>query len=136
MSLDDISSCGIYGENVNIQSNLPLTETTLFILLSLSPQPKHGYAIMKDVEVLSHGRIRLSTGTLYGAIKRLLERGWIERVAEDGEQENARIEQNRNGRIRKSYRLTSLGRRILKAETERLRSILATAQEAMAGAQS
>lgn len=59
---------------------LPLTETTFFILLSLSPKPKHGYAMMKDVESLSEGRIRLSTGTLYGAIKRLLEKGWIKRL--------------------------------------------------------
>ncbi|MCP4418455.1 MAG: PadR family transcriptional regulator [Chloroflexi bacterium] len=112
---------------MNIKSNLPLTETTLFILLSLSPRAKHGYAIMKEVETLSNGRVRLSTGTLYGAIKRLLERGWIERVDED--------EGKENGRSRKSYQLTTLGRHILKAETERLQSLLAAAQEAMAGAQ-
>ena len=111
---------------MEIQANLPLTETTFFILLSLAPQPKHGYAIMKDVETLSHGRVRLSTGTLYGAIKRMLEQGWIERVEEDGEQAN--------GRIRKSYQLTDLGRRILEAERERLEALMAAAQEAMAGA--
>ncbi len=112
---------------MDIQSNLPLTETTLFILMSLASRPKHGYAIMKEVETLSHGRVRLSTSTLYGAIKRLLERGWIERVAEDGGQVN--------GRIRKSYTLTNLGRQILNAETERLQSLLAAAREAIAGAQ-
>ena len=111
---------------MDIQSNLPLTETTFFILLSLAPQPKHGYAIMKDVETLSHGRVRLSTGTLYGAIKRMLEQGWIERVEENGEQAN--------GRIRKSYQLTDLGRRVLEAERERLGVLVAAAQEAMAGA--
>ncbi len=111
---------------MDTESNLPLTETTFFILMSLAPRPKHGYAIMKEVGTLSHGRVQLSTGTLYGAIKRLLERGWIERVAEDGGQAN--------GRIRKSYTLTNLGRRILNAETERLQSLLAAAQEAMAGA--
>jgi len=111
---------------MEIQANLPLTETTFFILLSLAPQPKHGYAIMKDVETLSHGRVRLSTGTLYGAIKRMLEQGWIERVEEDGEQAN--------GRIRKSYQLTELGRRVLEAERERLGALMVAAQEAMAGA--
>lgn len=111
---------------MDIQSNLPLTETTFFILLSLAPQPKHGYAIMKDVEALSHGRVRLSTGTLYGAIKRMLEQGWIERIDEDGGKEN--------GRIRKSYQLTDIGRRILEAERERLGALMAAAQEAMAGA--
>ncbi len=112
---------------MNIKSNLPLTETTLFILLSLSPRAKHGYAIMKEVETLSNGRVRLSTGTLYGAIKRLLERGWIERVDED--------EGKENGRSRKSYQLTDRGRRILEAETMRLQSLVTTAQEARAGAQ-
>ena len=111
---------------MDIPSHLPLTETTLFILMSLASRPKHGYAIMKEVEVLSRVRVRLSTGTLYGAIKRLLEQGWIERVEEDGGQGN--------GRIRKSYQLTNLGRRILKAETERLQSLLTAAQEAMSGA--
>lgn len=111
---------------MDIQSNLPLTETTFFILLSLAPQPKHGYAIMKDVEALSHGRVRLSTGTLYGAIKRMLEQGWIERIEEDGRKEN--------GRNRKSYQLTGIGRRILEAERGRLGALMAAAQEAMAGA--
>ena len=112
---------------MDIQSNLPLTETTLFILLSLAPQPKHGYAIMKEAERLSRGRVRLSTGTLYGAIKRLLKQGWIERAEEAGGEEN--------GRSRKAYRLTNLGQRILEAEMERLQVLLATTQEAMARAQ-
>ena len=60
-----------------IQSNLPLTETTLYILLSLAPGPRHGYAIMKDVRALSHNRVELSTGTLYSALKRLLDQNWI-----------------------------------------------------------
>lgn len=51
----------------------PLSEAVFFILLSIQNSPKHGYAIMKEVEQLSDQRIRLSTGTLYGAIKRLLE---------------------------------------------------------------
>ena len=60
----------------------PLTESTYFILLSLSPEPKHGYAIMKEVQELSEGRVVLSTGTLYGALKRLLDEGWIIRLEE------------------------------------------------------
>ena len=69
-----------------VAGSLPLTETTFYILLSLSPGSSHGYAILKDVERLSEGRLVLSTGTLYGALKRLLERDWIERVpAVEGE---------------------------------------------------
>ena len=61
----------------------PLSESTFYILLSLAPGPQHGYAMLKDVESLSGGRLRLSTGTLYGAIQRLLEQAWIEPVASE-----------------------------------------------------
>ena len=111
---------------MDIQSNLPLTETTIFILMSLASRPKHGYAIMKEVETLSDGRVRLSTGTLYGAIKRLLERGWIERADEDDGVEN--------GRIRKLYQLTNLGRRILDAEVSRMETLVIAAKQAAIGA--
>lgn len=105
---------------MEIQENLPLSEATFFIMLSLAPAPKHGYAIMKEVEALSEGRLLLSTGTLYGALKRLLEQGWIERV-EDPQPDDT-------DRQRKAYRLTELGRRILEAETDRLRSLLQVAR--------
>lgn len=107
-----------------ILEELPLTETTFFILLSLSPKPKHGYAMMKDVESLSEGRIRLSTGTLYGAIKRLLEKGWIKRV------EDPNADENRRGR--KAYVLTRYGKRILNTEVDRLQDLVETAQQVYA----
>jgi len=102
------------------QTTSPLTEATFFILLSLSPAPKHGYAILKEVKVLSHGRIVFSTGTLYGAIRRLLEQGWIKRVSDP--------EPNPTDRDRKAYALTDRGRKALNAEIERLRSLLTTAE--------
>jgi len=101
-------------------SHLPLREPTFFILLSLSPGPKHGYAILKEVEALSDGRVRLSTGTLYGAIKRLLEDGWIRRVNDP--------QPNNTQRERKPYTLTELGRRVLTAEIDRLRKLVDVAQ--------
>jgi len=104
----------------DIQANLPLTEATYFIMLGLTPGSKHGYAIMKDVMTLSDNRIVLSTGTLYGALKRLLEQGWIERVEDS--------DSNETGRPRKVYRLTDLGRRILSAEVARLRTLVTAAQ--------
>ena len=100
--------------------NQPLTEATLFIMISLLPKSKHGYAIMKDVHALSKGRVVLSTGTLYGALKRLLERGWIQRV--DG---SAPVS---TGRLRKAYSLTDLGRQVLSAEVQRLRAVVTIAQ--------
>lgn len=99
----------------------PLTEATFFILLSLSPSAKHGYAIMKEVKVLSNGRIVFSTGTLYGALRRLLEQGWIKRVNDP--------EPNPTDRERKAYTLTDKGRKIVNAEVERLRSLLTAAEQ-------
>lgn len=107
--------------------DLPLTEATYLILLSLAPGPKHGYGILKDVEDLSHGRIIFSTGTLYGAIKRLLEQGWITR-AEAGESEEE------NTRQRKEYILTPTGRQVLNAEVSRMGEMLQAARQYFPGA--
>jgi DNA-binding PadR family transcriptional regulator len=98
---------------------LPLSEATFLILVSLKGGPKHGYAIMKEVEALSRGRVTLSTGTLYGAIKRMLADGWIRRFEAP--------EDEADGRERKSYTLTARGRRVLEAETQRLRQLVAIA---------
>lgn len=113
------------GESTGLQSGQPMTETTYFILLSLAPGPSHGYAIMKDVQQLSQARVILSTGTLYGALKRLLEAGWIERVDDPAAGEN--------GRERKLYRLTHLGQAALNSEIERLNGLLAAAGQRVEG---
>ncbi|HEY70350.1 MAG TPA: PadR family transcriptional regulator [Anaerolineae bacterium] len=105
-------------EQDTFQEQLPLTEATFFILLSLTSGRKHGYVIMKDVERLSDGRVALSTGTLYGALGRLLDHGWIERVEED----------QTSGRPRKAYVLSDLGQSLVSAETERLKMLLNAAQ--------
>ena len=103
-----------------LQKNLPLTETTFYILLSLTPGPQHGYAILKDVQAISAGRVVLTTGTLYGAIKRLVEQQWIERVDSDKPDET--------GRPRKEYRLTEFGRNMYRAEFARLQGLVVAAQ--------
>jgi DNA-binding PadR family transcriptional regulator len=89
-----------------------LTEPVLLILMSLADQPRHGYALMKDIESLSQGRVRLSTGTLYGALHRLLENRSIER-----------FEQQDTSREKQAYRLTLAGRRQLEMELDRLRQL-------------
>jgi DNA-binding PadR family transcriptional regulator len=94
----------------------PLSEPVVFILTSLASAPMHGYALLKDVEQLSNGRVRLSTGTLYGAIRRLLEDGWIER-----------FEQKDTSRDKQAYRVTARGRAQLHAEIARLRELVASA---------
>jgi len=90
----------------------PLTEPVLLILLSLAEKPRHGYALAKDIEALSLGRVRLSTGTLYGALARLLEDSWIER-----------FEQADSSREKKAYRLTAPGRKQLHAELDRMKQL-------------
>jgi DNA-binding PadR family transcriptional regulator len=90
----------------------PLTEPVLLILVSLAAQPRHGYSILKDVEKVSDGRVVLSTGTLYGALRRLLDDGWIERFDEDD-----------TTRGRQAYRLSALGRRTLQTEITRLKQL-------------
>ena len=90
----------------------PLTEPVLLILLSLAEQPRHGYSILKDVEGMSDGRVVLSTGTLYGALRRLLEDEWIERIEEED-----------TSRGRQAYRLTARGRRNLQLEVGRMKHL-------------
>jgi DNA-binding PadR family transcriptional regulator len=91
---------------------MEVSEAVLLILLSLADQPRHGYAILQDTERMSDGRVRLSTGTLYGALGRLLEEGWIER-----------FEEEESPRGRQAYRLTALGRRNLQQEVSRLKQL-------------
>jgi DNA-binding PadR family transcriptional regulator len=94
----------------------PLSEPVVLILTSLASEPKHGYALLKDVEQLSGGRVQLSTGTLYGAIRRLLEDGWIER-----------FDQEDRSRDKQAYRVTAKGRAQLNSEIVRLRHLLQAA---------
>jgi len=91
---------------------MPLSEAVLLILVSLAQRPRHGYAIMTDVESLSEGRVQLSTGTLYGALQRLLHDRWIEKFAED-----------EAPRGRQAYRLTAVGRKALQAEIARMKQL-------------
>ena len=102
-------------------SHRPMSETTFLIMLCMQDRPRHGYGILKDVASMSEGRLRLSTGTLYGTLKRLLARGLIERLP-DPEGGGA------EGRPRHPYALTDSGRKALRAESERLRSLVALAR--------
>ena len=96
----------------DVDETKPLTEPVLLILLSLANKPRHGYALMKDIELLSNGRVRLSTGTLYGALRRLLEDEWI-----------VRFEQDDTSREKQAYRMTAEGRRQLDSELDRMKQL-------------
>jgi DNA-binding PadR family transcriptional regulator len=95
---------------------IALTEAVYYILLSLA-QPMHGYGIMQNIRELSNERLNLAPGTLYGALNTLLEKGWI--VALPGD---------RNSR-RKEYRITPVGRDVLRGELERLAELVQNGEE-------
>ncbi|MER5811303.1 PadR family transcriptional regulator [Streptomyces sp. NPDC002033] len=95
----------------------PLREPTLLILTALADAPRHGYAIAQEVGKISEGRTKMRTGTLYGALERLLE----EQLIAVHEEEVV------DGRLRRSYALAPRGREVLAAEAAR---IARTAQEA------
>ncbi len=84
--------------------------------MSLAERPRHGYALMKDIFVISQGRVRLSTGTLYEALRRLLTDGAIER-----------FEQSDTSREKQSYRLTAAGHHLLVQEIDRMQQLTQTA---------
>lgn len=96
-----------------------MREPTFFILASLTGGPSHGYGIIQEAADLSDGRVRLTAGTLYGALERLA----AERLVEPDREEVV------NGRRRRYYRLTGAGERALGEEADRMRSAAAAAEE-------
>lgn len=103
------------------ESQLPLSSAVFHILMALADDERHGYGIMQEVEARTEGRVHLAPGTLYGAIKRLLEKGLIE---ETDEREDPDLGDER----RRYYRLTNFGQRVLSAEAARLASLVRQAQ--------
>ena len=101
---------------------LPLTAPLFHVLVSLANEDRHGYAIIKDVEERTGGDVRLSTGTLYGIIKRLLADGWIA---------EARTRRADDDERRRYYRLTPTGRDAALAETARLERAASQARAAL-----
>ena len=100
---------------------LPLPGDTFDVLVSLADADRHGYAILQDIAERTDGHIRLSPSTLYAIIKRLLEAGLIEELSE-------RPDPAHDDERRRYYRLTSLGRRVARAEAVRLTRALADAR--------
>lgn len=97
-----------------------LTEAVFYILLALYT-PMHGYRMMQTVRELSHDRVNLGAGTLYGAINTLLEKSWITPIA--GEADSRK----------KEYEITALGRSIIESELLRLQELVETGKRIAGG---
>ncbi|MEV0530428.1 PadR family transcriptional regulator [Kitasatospora sp. NPDC050463] len=95
-----------------------MQEPTLLLLTALADAPRHGYALIQEVAAISDGRVKMRTGTLYGALDRLLQQGLIEVAAEEVV----------DGRARRTYALTAGGRAALAAEAGRLRAVASEAE--------
>lgn len=100
---------------------LPLSAAVFNILLALSDEEKHGYAIKQEVEETTGGKILMGPGTLYGSLDRMEKAGLIE----ESDQRPALANDDER---RRYYRLTDFGRRVLRAEALRLESLVRAAK--------
>ena len=101
--------------DIDVERQLPLPPAVLHILIALGEGERHGYAVMQEVAERTDGKVRMSPGTLYGSIRKMLDEGLIEesfkRAAADDER-------------RRYYRVTKFGRAVAAAEAERLTGLL------------
>ena len=106
-----------------LDSLLPLPTAVFHILIALADRDRHGYSIMQDVAARTGGKVQLSAGTLYSSIRRMLEQGLIEELAESPDPSST-------DERRRYYRLTRFGKRVAAAEVERLSALLQQARAA------
>jgi DNA-binding PadR family transcriptional regulator len=108
--------------NTDPLGNQPLTPAVFHILLALADGEKHGYAIMKEVESQTGGRIKMGPGTLYGSIKRMLAASLIQETA-------ARPDPELDNERRRYYQLTGVGETALKTESQRMEQAVQAAKK-------
>lgn len=104
----------------SLQSFLPLPKDVLHILVSLADRDRHGYSVMQEVAERTNQAVKLSPSSLYSAIRRLLEQGFIEELSERPAEDDER---------RRYYRLTNLGREVAMAELQRMEQLLTSARK-------
>ena len=100
---------------------LPLPVATFHILVAVADQDRHGYAIMQDVATRTNGALKLSPGTLYGSIRRMLDDGLIVELSD-------RQRPEEDDERRRYYRITPFGRSVAQAESSRLATLLRQAK--------
>jgi DNA-binding PadR family transcriptional regulator len=106
-----------------VSDHLPLSPADYMILVVIAGAPMHGYALSQAVEEASVGKVRIGLGSLYRFIGRLMTAGLLEEISMQDQPPHA-------GKARKTYRISDLGRRVLQAETRRLREAVRLAESA------
>jgi len=108
---------------IHPDDHLPLPVATFHILVAVADQDRHGYAIMQDVATRTNGALKLSPGTLYGSIRRMLDEGLIVELSD-------RQRPDEDDERRRYYRITAFGRAVAQAEAARLATLLRQAKAA------
>ena len=106
---------------LEVAALLPLPPATFHILIALAEGDRHGYAIIQDTSLRSGGTIRLSAGTLYRSVQRMLEQGLIEET-------RTRPAPDQDDERRRYYRLTAFGGAVARAEARRLQDLVTLAR--------
>src|SRR5688572_13549432 len=121
--MDNISTVATYRGSDDVDALLPLPPATFHILLALADEDRHGYAIIQNVETRTRGELKLSAGTLYRSIQRMLEQGLVletrDRPAPEEDDERRRY-----------YRITPFGTAVARAEARRLTGLVRMARAA------
>ena len=112
--------------NTDPASLLPLPNAAFHILLAVADEDRHGYAIIQDVAARTGGALKLSAGTLYRSIQRMLEQGLL---VEPRSRPLPELDDER----RRYYRMTALGQRAVRAEAQRLTCAVTAAKSKLAG---
>ena len=103
-------------------SNAPLTPAVLYILLALSTEERHGYGIMKQVELDSQGKVKMGPGTLYGSLSRMIEAGLIR-------ESDKKVDPEMDDERRIYYKTTDQGQKALNAELARYQEVVSVAKQ-------
>lgn len=98
-----------------------LTPAVFHVLLALAAGDRHGYAILKEIQSRTDGRIKMQAGTLYGTLQRLLDLGWVEEIDPPADEVDAR---------RRYYRLNRDGRSAIEADVQRMEGLVKAARAA------
>jgi DNA-binding PadR family transcriptional regulator len=108
-------------DRTRIETLLPLPSATFHILIALAREDKHGYAVIQDIEQRTGGELRLSAGTLYRSIQRMLEQGLIRETRDRPAPE---LDDER----RRYYRITPFGEDVARAEAQRMSALVKMAR--------